>query len=101
MNIEEFRDKSNNMLMELTDYVQNADVSYREKQKRTVELTITLFMTSVRMNSKEEAIKDVAKHLHLIMQAAGETLDYYFNGKKPTTCESITKGKTYKVKKDE
>lgn len=72
-----------------------------KKQKRTVELTITLFMTSVRMNSKEEAIKDVAKHLHILMQAVTETLDLYFNGKKSSTCESITLGKTYKVKKDE
>ena len=101
MNIEEFRDKSNDLLMEVTDYVQDADISYREKQKRTLELTITLFMTSIRMNSKEEAVKDVAKHLHLLMHAAGETLDLYFNGKKPTTCESIIKGKEYKVKKDD
>ncbi len=99
--VEEFRDKSNNMLMEVTDYVQNADISYREKQKRTVELTITLFMTSVRMNSKEEAIKDVAKHLHLLMTVAGETLDLYFNGKKSNTCESIKLGKTYKVRNDD
>lgn len=101
MKIEEFRDKSNDLLMEVTDYVQNADISYREKQKRTLELTITLFMTSIRMNSREEAIKDVAKHTYLLMYAAGETIELYFDGKKPTTCESIIKGKEYKVKKDE
>lgn len=101
MKIEEFRDKSNDLLMEVTDYLQNADISFREKQKRTVELTITLFMTSIRMNSKEEAIKDVAKHLHILMKAAGETIDLYFNGKKPTMCESITHEKTYEVRNDD
>lgn len=101
MNIEEFRDKSNDLLMEVTDYVQEADISFREKQKRTLELTITLFMTSIRMNSREEAIKDVAKHIHLLMHAAGETIELYFDGKKPTTCESITHGKTYKVRNDD
>lgn len=101
MKIEEFRDKSNDLLMEVTDYVQNADISYREKQKRTVELSITLFMTSIRMNSEREAKRDLAHHMLLLVKAVEETIDLYFHGKQPTTCESITKGKEYKVRKDD
>jgi hypothetical protein len=101
MNVEEFRDKSNDMLMEVTDYIQEADISYREKQKRTVELSITLFMTSIRMNSETEAKIDFVHHIHLLIEAVEETIDLYFHGKQPTTCESITKGKTYKVRNDD
>jgi hypothetical protein len=101
MNIEEFRDKSNDLLMEVIDYVQEADISYREKQKRTVELSITLFMTSIRMNSEKEAKIDFVHHIRLLIEAVEETIDLYFHGKKPTTCESIKHGKTYMVRNDD
>jgi hypothetical protein len=101
MNVKEFRDKSDDMLMEVTDYVNNADISYIEKQKRTVELSITLFMTSIRMNSEKEAKIDFVHNIRLLIEAVEETIDLYFHGKKPTTCESITHGKTYKVRNDD
>lgn len=51
--VEEFREITDSKLMELTDYIHNADISYIERKKRTLELAITLFMTSINMNSEK------------------------------------------------
>ncbi len=80
--VEEFREITDNKLMEVTDYIHNADISYMEKKKRTLELAITLFMTSVSMNSEKDAKQDILYHVALLMKAADDTVKLQFHGKK-------------------
>lgn len=95
INIEEFREITDSKLMELTDYIHNADISYLERKKRTLELAITIFMTSINMNSEKDAKNDVLYHISLLMKAADDTIKLQFHGKKPESCESINFAKSY------
>lgn len=95
MKIEEFREITDSKLMELTDYIHNADISYIERKKRTLELAITLFMTSINMNSEKDAKHDVLYHSCLLLKAADDTIKLQFHGKKPEFCESIKFDKSY------
>lgn len=55
IDIEEFRTVSKDKLIEVTDYIHSVDISPTEKKKRTLELAITLFMSSIVINMEEIA----------------------------------------------
>lgn len=99
-NIEEVIKVTDEKILEISNYIHNADISATEKAKRRLELSCTLFVASIAMNSEEIAKENLAYHLLLLMNAAKETIETNFHGGEPNGFK-ITKMKEYKEENDE
>lgn len=98
MDIEEVRKVTDEKILEISNYIHNADISATEKARRRLELSISLFMASIAMNSEKMAKRYLAHHLLILINAAEETIDLHFNDTKPKHCKP-TKINEYMEKK--
>jgi hypothetical protein len=95
MNIEEFRNVTNDKLIELSDYIHEADITASEKMKRRLELSMSLFVSSIAMNTEATAKRDLVHHMYLLLKTTEETIEMRFHDETPGTCK-ITKAKEYR-----
>jgi hypothetical protein len=100
MDIEEFRKITDDKLIELSDYIHKADITATEKMKRRLELSTSLFVSSLAMNTEATAKRDLVHHIFLLLKSAEETIDMRFHNGTPGTCK-ITKAKEYKEERNE
>lgn len=98
IDLEEFRDVTNDKLIELSDYIHEADITATEKMKRRLELSMSLFVSSLAMNTEETAKRDLVHHMYLLLKTAEETIEMRFHDGEPGTCK-ITKAKEYREEK--
>lgn len=97
-NIEEVRKVTNKMVLDISNYIHNADISGKEKATRRLELAATLFMGSVPMNS-EEIAKDIAiRNLFLLIHMCKDTINTEFHGGETDLC-TVTKLNEYEEKR--
>lgn len=99
-NLEEVRKVTDEKILEISNYIHNADISATEKAHRRLELSISLFMGSIAMNSEEMAKRNLAHHLLILIRTAEETIDLHFNGIKPKYSKA-TKINEYMEKNDD
>lgn len=98
--VEKVRKVTNDAIIDISNYIHNADISATEKMKRRLELSMSLFVSSIAMNTEETAKRDLVHHMYLLLKTAEETIDMRFHNETPETC-TITQAKEYKEENNE
>lgn len=93
-NIEEVRKVTDEKVLEISNYIHNADISATKKATRRVELAATFLMGSIPMNSEEIAKDILAQNIFLLINLCKETINKEFHNGKSELCE-ITKMNEY------
>lgn len=78
--VEEVRKTTNDMVIEISNYIHNADISAKEKAERRFELAISLFISFIAMNTEEITKRKLARHLLILIRATRGMMEFNFYG---------------------
>jgi hypothetical protein len=98
--LDEVRKVTDEMALEISNYIHNADISGKEKATRRLELAATLFMGSVPMNSEEIAKDILSRNLFLLANMCKDTINTEFHAGETNLC-TVTKMNEYEEKDNE
>lgn len=87
MNKEELIEVTNEKILEISNCIHNADISATEKANRRFELAMSLFMSSIAMNTEEISKRELAHRVLTLVSAAEETIETNFHGGEPNGCK--------------
>ena len=96
--LDEVRKVTDEMVLEISNYIHHADISGSEKNIRRLELAATLFMGSIPMNSEEIAQDYAARNLFLLIKMCKDTINIEFHGGETDLC-TVTKMNEYEEKR--
>jgi hypothetical protein len=96
--LDEVRKVTDEMVLEISNYIHNADISGKEKETRRLELAATLFMGSIPMNSEEIANDITARNLFLLIHMCKDTINTEFHAGETDLCK-VTKINEYEEKR--
>ncbi len=96
--LDEVRKVTDEMVLEISNYIHNADISGKEKAIRRLELAATLFMGSIPMNSEEIAKDSASRNLFLLIKMCKDTINTEFHGGETDLC-TVTKMNEYEEKR--